>query len=73
MVGVVVSVTPFPFARTVEPVPNDPRMEWMFAALEPHPPASRKRLIMQARQDHVGIIDDVQAAVLINALGLKEA
>jgi hypothetical protein len=66
-------VVPFPFEKRVEPVPNDARMEWMFSALEPHEPASKKRLILQARQEHVGIIDDQQASILIGALGLKEA
>jgi hypothetical protein len=54
------------------PVPNDPLTEWMFSALEPHPPASQKRLIVQARRDDIKIIDDMTAEVLISVLGLKE-
>ena len=69
----VMSVSRFPFADTVEPVPNDPRIEWMFGALMGHPAPRQKRLIMQARQSHVGIIDDGQAERLLSALGLESA
>ncbi len=67
------TIAPFPFDRTVEPVPNDPRMEFMFDCLDGLPSARQKRLILRARRPEVAFIEDQDADVLLSALGLKEA
>ena len=64
---------PVRLAVVPPPVPNDPRMEFMFGALDGLPPARQKRLILEARQPHVGILSDELAATMIDALGLKGA
>ena len=64
------TVTHFPFAHTVEPVPNDARLEWLFSCLTGMEPARAKRLILQARMPEVAIIDDATARLAIDALGL---
>ena len=63
----------FPFERTVEPVPNDARMEFMFDVLDGLPPARQKRVILRARRPEVAFIEDQDAEVLLSALRLKEA
>ena len=67
------NVTSFPFSKTVEPVPNDPRQEMMFDILTGLPPARQKRIILRARDPHVGFITDGDADVLMSALGIEEA
>ena len=62
----------FPFKRTIKTVPNDPRMEWLFRALDGHPNVTKKRLLLEARSPEVGFIDDRTATILIDALGLCE-
>ena len=57
----------------MKPLPNDSRMEFMFGVVEGQPPAQQKRLIVEAAQEQVGLLDDQQAGLLIDALGLKEA
>ena len=67
------TVAPFPFERTVEPVPNDARMEFMFDCLDGLPPARQKRLILRARRPEVAFIEDQDADVLMSSLGLQGA
>lgn len=55
----------------VETLPNDPRHEFLFVACDGLPPARQKRLLMLARTAEVALIDDVDARVLCDALGLK--
>ena len=45
----------------------------MFDVLTGLPPARQKRLILRARDPHVGFINDSEADILMSALGLKEA
>jgi hypothetical protein len=66
------NVRRFPFEKTVGTVPNDAKMEFLFACLDGHPQASQKRLILQARSPEVGFIDDTTATTMIDALGLAE-
>lgn len=66
-------VVRFPFEKTLGSLPNDPRMEWLFIALDGHGPAGKKRLLMLARQPEVAFIDDRTCEILIDALGLREA
>ena len=63
----------FPFEHTVEPVPNDPRVEFMFDVLDGLPPARQKRVILRARSPEVAFIEDQDAEVLLSALRLNEA
>ena len=67
------NVAIFPFERTVERVPNNPRHEMMFDILTGLPPARQKRLILRARDTRVGFITDGDADVLMSALGLGES
>lgn len=46
-------VISFPWARTLRPLGNDPRVEWLFRALDGHPNIAKKRLIVQARSPEV--------------------
>ena len=69
--AVVSTTTPFPFEKTVERVPNDPRQEFLFDCCDGLPPARQKRLILRARLPEVGFIDAADADVLIDALGLR--
>ncbi len=66
------NVAKFPFEKTVEPVPNDPRQEFMFDCCDGLPPARQKRLILRARSSEVQFLDAADADVLIDALGLRE-
>ena len=66
------NVAKFPFERTVERVPNDPRQEFLFDCCDGLPPARQKRLILRARSPEVQFLDDVDAEVLIDALGIRE-
>ena len=66
-------VIPFPFARTLGLLPNDPKMEFLFACLDGHPNASKKRLILLARSPEVAFLDDSTAQILRSALGLEAA
>ena len=63
----------FPFEKTVERVPNDPRQEFMFDLLDGLPPARAKRLILRARSSEVGFIDDAAAEILLDVLAVREA
>ena len=67
------SVIPFPWERTLGLLPNDVRMEWLYAALDGHPNVSKKRLIVLAASPEVGFLDRQQATILIGALGLEAA
>lgn len=64
-------VARFPFEQTVEPLPNDPRMEWLFSAIDGRPPANQKRLILQSRNPEVAFLDDGQADQMLDALGIR--
>ena len=66
-------VISFPIEKTVGLLPNDPKMEFLFACLDGHPNVSKKRLLMLARSPEVGFIGDQQAQILISALGLEAA
>ena len=66
-------VTHLPFEPATEPVPNDPRQEFLFDCCDGLPPARQKRLILRARSPEVEFIDDATAVVLIDALGLGSA
>lgn len=52
----------------VEPVPNDPRMEFMFDVCDGLPAARQKRLIVRAAL--AGMIEQRDADILIDALNL---
>jgi len=58
---------------TVEPVPNEARLEFMFDILDGLPTARQKRLILRARDPAVAFIDDATATRLIDVLLLAEA
>jgi hypothetical protein len=66
-------VTRFPFEKTIEPIPNDSHMEFMFDVVTGQPPARAKRLILMARRPEVGVLDDGQADVMLDALNLRRA
>ncbi len=66
------TTTSFPFEKTVERVPNDPRQEFLFGCCDGLPPARQKRLILRARSPEVGFIDDAAAEILLDALGLQK-
>jgi hypothetical protein len=66
-------LVPFPFEQTVEKPTNDPRAEFVFAAVLGMPPARAKRLIMMARDPEIGLLDDPTAQILIDALDLARA
>ncbi len=63
----------FPFEQTVEPVPNDSRLEFLFDVCDGLPRARQKRLILRARSPEVRFLGDTDAKILIDVLGLKEA
>lgn len=67
------NVTVFPFARTVEPIPNDPRLEMVFELARELPPARVKRLVMEMHRPEVGFLDDQQTDIVLDALNLKSA
>lgn len=67
------TVARLPIERTVEPVTNDARNEFILSCCEGLPPARQKRLILQARSHEVGFIGDGDAEILIDALGLRSA
>lgn len=50
---------------------NDPAVEFLFMVCTGHEPARQKRIIVTARG--LDIIDDVQAEIACNALGLEAA
>ncbi len=66
------NVAKFPFEKTVGRVPNDPRQEFMLDCCVGLPLARQKRLILRARSPEVQFLDDADADVLIDALGLRE-
>ena len=66
------NVAKFPFQKTIERVPNDPRQEFMFDCCDGLPPARQKRLILRACSPEVQFLDGVDAEVLIDVLGLRE-
>ena len=66
-------VSRFPFEKTVDRLPNDPRMDWLFSVVEGLPDARKKRLILQARSPEVGFLDDGQTDVMLDALGIRGA
>jgi hypothetical protein len=54
----------------VEPVPNEPRIEFMYDVLEGHPPARQKRIILRAADPQVAFLTPEQATRLISSLGI---
>ena len=72
-VAAVTNVAKFPFEKTIERVPNDPRQEFMFDCCDGLPPARQKWLILRARSPEVGFLDDAAAEILLDALGLRDA
>ncbi len=68
-----IKVAHFPFEQTVRPIPNDPRLEFLFDVCDGLPRARQKRLILRARSPEVRFLGDTDAELLIDALGLKEA
>jgi hypothetical protein len=64
-------VIAFPFGATVGKLPNNPAMELLYLCLDGKPNATKKRIILLARQPDIAWIDDQTATVLIDALGLK--
>lgn len=69
--GVGLSITRLPMRP--ERVPNNARMEWLFDCLQDMPPARQKRLVLMARTAEVGFLDEVDAEIVLNSLGLREA
>lgn len=67
------NVTVFPIEETIEKVPNDPRLEFLFMCCDGQPPARAKRIILYARAPRVDIVDDSTAQIAIDALNLGEA
>lgn len=57
----------------LDPPTNDERLEAVFEAVDGLPPARAKRLIMRWRDPAIGWIDDVQAEIALDALGLRAA
>ncbi len=68
-----IKVARFPYEQTVELVPNDPRLEFLFDVCDGLPRARQKRLILRARSPEICFLEDPEAEILIDALGLKEA
>ncbi len=66
------NVAKFPFEKTVERVPNEPRQEFMFDCCDGLPPARQKRLILRARSPEVQFLNFATAEILLDALGLRE-
>lgn len=66
-------VDPIPLPFRVARVPNNPRVEWLFDCLQDMPSARQKRLVMQARSPEVAFLDDVDAEIVLNSLGLRDA
>ena len=66
-------VVRLPFRQTIEPIPNDPRLEFLFDLCDGMPRARQKRLILRARSPEVQFLEDTDVELLIDALGLKEA
>lgn len=64
------SVSRFPFERTVAPLSNNPAMELLYLCLDGKDNVTKKRIILLARQPDIAWIDDQAATVLIDALGL---
>ncbi len=62
----------FPFERTLNMLPNDARLEWLYRVLDAHPNVAKKQIILEASSPHIGFIDDRTATILIDALGLCE-
>jgi hypothetical protein len=67
------NVIRLPIERTVAPVGNNPRHEFIFDVCDGLPVARQKRLVMRARSPEIGFIDDHDAETLIDALRLREA
>ncbi len=63
----------FPFEETISRFPNHPRMGWIFAAVAGLPPARQKRIILQSRSPEVAVLDDVEAGLMLDALGIRES
>ncbi len=61
------------FQRVIERLPNDARVEWLFDAVHRLEPSKAKRLILQARNPEVAFLDDGQADLMLDALGIREA
>lgn len=57
----------------VEHMPNHPRMEWLFSCVEGMPPGRQKTLILQSRSPEVAFLDDGEADVMLDALGIRMA
>ncbi len=66
-------VARLPLKQTVGPIPNDPRLEFLFDVCDGLPRARQKRLILRARLPEVWFLGDTDAEILIDALGPKEA
>lgn len=67
------NVTAFPIEETLEKVPNDAKLEWLFMCCDGLPPARAKRLILLSRSPEVAFVDDWTAQLAIDALNLGEA
>ena len=67
------NVIRLPVGRTIKPVGNNPRHEFIFDVCDGLPLARQKRLVMRARLPEIGFIDDHDAETLLDALGLKRA
>ncbi len=68
-----IKVARFPLEQIVEPVENDPRLEFLFDVCDGLPRARQKRLILRARSPEIRFLEDPEAEILIDVLGLKEA
>jgi len=64
------SLIKFPHNRTIGKLTNNVLIEWTFSALEPHPKASQKRLLVQAGMAGIIPADDVK--IMIDSLSLTE-
>lgn len=63
------NVTPFPFQRTIKPVPNNPEEEILFAICDGLPPARQKHLIIMIAEQ--GWVPPMAAQIVMSALGLE--
>lgn len=64
-------IVPFPSDRSLEFPRQGDRREFVWLAVEGHPPGRAKRIILEART--AGIIEDADAECFLSAAGLEAA
>jgi hypothetical protein len=61
----------FPFERTLEFPRQQDRREFVFMAIEGHPPERQKKILLEARA--IGLLSDQDTGVFMDAAGLRGA